>query len=80
MEFHRSIAVLESYGWAGSILEDGEMQIEAIPEGVWEGLVRGYSGWAEDWDRRYGVRVEMDKRAGSEEYIEDGDLVGAGKL
>jgi len=59
---------------------DGEMQVEAIPEGVWEGLVRGYSGWAKDWEHRYGARVESNTRVGSEEYTKDGDLVGAGKL
>lgn len=80
MQFRRSMTELETCGWAGKTLGDGEMQIEAVPEGVWEGLVRGYSGWDEDWERRYGMRVESHRRVGTEGYSEDVDLVGVGKL
>jgi len=76
-QFHRSIAILEAYGWAGKMPGDSEVHMEAMPDGIWEGLVNGYDGWVEDWERRSGRHAEMAMGAGN---VEDSKNVDLGAL
>lgn len=71
-QFHDGIAMLESYGWARKMVEDGEM-----PEGVWEEIVKGYEGFAETWEKRWKSREISSSGRGS---TVEGDMDGLDDL